>query len=226
MKASFFLYGLAALLSGSLLTQQVQAQSLPPYKNLIGINADLLADLWSGGGSYPLQVQYKRQVKPYRALRTSISGGGSNRENYHYTSTDTAGNVYTSKSQSRFIQGGFSIGYEWQKPIGKYFLLYGGFDMSYGIAWSKSYSYTPDNQIHPSWLYLTQSLSLTPLAGLRFNWNHLSLLTEMKMVVQDDYTSSYGYFSYNNYKPSYWRESTNFKLYFRPYTGVVLFYSF
>jgi hypothetical protein len=190
MKKMFFFFLLGYASIGTINAQYTSSDSSKAIrKNELLIDASSIIPNSSGGAG----LLYRRNVKTI-SLRAQLFGGF----NHNNASSNDSNNVQSTNTY--FIMP--AIGIQKNVMLFKQFYWYGGADLSYRYSKSKNHNeYVTQGQE-------SQTISLQPLTGVRYNYKRLVLGIECLgslnyTITHSTYSASYPY----NYKNTY----TNYK---------------
>ena len=173
------------------------------YRHHIGLNTRIVLDrLIDPDSRMPLQLMYKYQLSPNGAVRIGAEG--------LYAKSDST-RSFTDRSDkvTNYLLGG-SVGYEWQKPLNKIFMLYYGADAFYRHQGKNIEILNRYAEPYPSQYQVddyvddrlsTLSAGLKPFVGLRANIGskfYLSAETALKMSRETNTWDFKGYIKFSS----------------------------
>ncbi len=166
------------------------ADSTTLYRHHLGINTSVVLDRIADPASrMPLQLMYKYQLSRTGAIRIGAEG--------MYAKSDSTQSFTNRRDEITDYALGGSVGYEWQKPLNKRFMLYYGADAFYrqegrNIGIINNYPEPSPSQreveIYVDNKLTTKTTGLKPFVGLRANiGKQFYLSTETALVIQREH---------------------------------------
>jgi hypothetical protein len=212
-----------------LLTTMAYAQtadSTRSYRHHIGLNTQFAQDqFFNPNARTPLQIMYKRQNKGNSAWRIGL-GAIYRVEETTWASLRDVGNTY-------YLNGNISLGYEWQQPITKKWLIYYGVDANLFLQYKK-FDGERDFDIVINGVLIkpkgfdenyTLMPTISPFLGGRFHLrNRFYIAAEVSLQMYYEKKQQNIRFEGKSIGVKGDIDYTNYGLSLKPYSGVYLFY--
>jgi hypothetical protein len=207
--------------------QTTDSTKTKKISNHIGLNTQFAQDgFFNPNARTPLQMMYKRQNKKNNGAWRVGLGAYYRVEEATWTSLRDVGSTY-------YFNGNFSLGYEWQKPITKKWLIYYGVDAN--LAWQyKKFDGERDFDIVINGVLIklngfdenyTLTPAISPFLGGRFNLgNHFYIATEFSLQLHQAKNQQSIRFEGRGAGAKGDVNYSNYGFSVKPYGGIYLFY--
>jgi hypothetical protein len=170
---------------------------------------------------------YKRQNKGNSAWRVGVGS--------YYRVDDSLWTALRDVGSHYNLNGNFSLGYEWQQPISKKWLVYYGVDVAVSLQYKKfvgdrSSGIIVNNQVVDMVGFeenYTITPTIRPFFGGRFQLYrrfYLAVETALQIIYEQQQKNIFFTSSVKNVKQN--EEQSKYGLSFQPYSGVYVFYLF